>query len=996
MGYGAAIRGSTAGSDSFVGELELAARARERMRETGGRRELRVEAAVAAGFVLAAAVVFWALGGGDTDVWRAAWLAVVCACLVRVEFEVGEGCTRPVQLVLASMLVLLPAGAVPLAVAVGHVAAQLPGVVGGRIPPRRLLMGVADSWFSLAPAIVVGVLGLSGAWPACTLVVLAAVVAQFAVDFVVSAVRVRFGAGYELSSLLRPFAWVWLVDLMLIPIGLLVAVVAQAAPVAVGGVLPLAVLLVVFARERTGRIENAVALQRVAQEGEERLQSIVQNASDVIAIVRPDGMVTTLTGSVEAVFGADWETVQGRSLFEHVHPDDGPRVHAFLGGVAEKAIGESQEAEWRMRYPDGSWRHVSAVATNLVTDPRVEGIVITARDVEARKAFEEQLRHRAFHDPLTALANRALFYDRIEHALARERREEGQVAILYLDLDDFKRVNDRFGHAAGDRLLIDVAGRLRACVRSVDTAARLGGDEFGVLLEAVVGPNEPVRTAERALAALSKPFDLQGETIALSVSVGIAISDAEDRGVDELLRRADLAMYSAKRNGKRRLELYDAELAHPDPAAAPARGAWFNSIDAQREEVVSVLESDESLAIAFQPIMDLRTGRVAGYEALSRFTDALQRPPSAWFAQAHRCGLGYELEAKALTAALAVPGRPEGTYLTVNLSPSALSSDAVAGALPQRLDGLVIEITENEVITNDPRNSAALDDVRRRGARLAVDDTGSGYAGLTQVMRLAPDIIKLDRTIVTGVATDPIKAALIESFVRYARESNATVCAEGVEDLHDLAHLADLDVTYGQGYGIGRPGRPWGTLEDHAAETCRVSFTATLQSSTANVTSETQDHGLEALAECLSMASSATDLLAVLEPIARELHADAVHLATAHGTLTHPSRSRTPDRTWSIPPTQIRHELLKDPQVLATTAESMTALGFGSRLQVPVRCRGTNLGSLEIYSIQERPWTRFEIRRARIIANAIGGTLAHVIADAPGPDVPGARSVTVH
>ena len=830
-------------------------------------------------------------------------------------------------------------------------------------------------------------------------VVLAAVFAQFAVDFIVSGVRVRFGAGYDLGSLVRPFAWVWLVDLMLIPIGLLVAVVAEDAPIAVGGVLPLAVLLLVFARERTGRLENAVALQRVAEEGEGRLQSIVQNASDLIAIVRPDGIVSTLTGSVEAVFGPEWERVQGRSLFEHVHPDDGPRVHAFLGGVAEKSVGESQEAEWRMRYPDGSWRHVSAVATNLVTDPRVEGIVITARDVEARKAFEEQLRHRAFHDPLTALANRALFYDRIEHALARTRREEGQVAILYLDLDDFKGVNDRFGHAAGDRLLVDVAQRLRACVRSVDTAARLGGDEFGVLLEAVVGPNEPVRTGERVLAALSRPFTLDGETVGLSVSVGVAISDAEDRGVDELLRRADLAMYSAKRNGKRRLELYDAASARPDLAAAPTRGAWYNSIAAQREEIVSVLESEHGLAIAFQPIMDLRTGRIAGYEALSRFSDALQRPPSAWFAQAHRCGLGYELEAKALAAALAVPGRPEGTYLTINLSPSALTSDAVARALPERLDDLVIEITENEVITNDPRNSAALDDVRRRGARLAVDDTGSGYAGLTQVMRLAPDIIKLDRTIVTGVATDPVKAALIESFVRYARESNASVCAEGVEDLRDLAHLADLDVTYGQGYGIGRPAPPWASLEDHAAETCRLSFTATLQGSTALATSETQDHGLEALAERLSMAGSATDLAAVLDPIARELHADAVHLATPDGILTHPARSQTPDRISSDPPTQIQHELLGDPKVLTTAAEAMTALGFGSRLQVPVRCRGKTLGSLEIYSLQERPWSRFEIRRARIIANALGGTLAHINADAaliPGPNVSGARSVTVH
>ncbi|MDQ3880781.1 MAG: diguanylate cyclase, partial [Chloroflexota bacterium] len=733
MGYDGAIRGAAAGAGSFDRELELAARARERIRAAADRRELRVEAAVAAGFVVAAVVGFWGLNGAGADLSRIGWLVVVCALLVRVEFEVGEGCTRPVQLVLAPMLVLLPAGAVPLAVAAGHLAAQLPGIARGRIPRRRLLMSVADSWFSVAPAIIIGVIGLPDAWPACAAVVFAAVLAQFAVDFAVSGVRVCVGAGYELGSLLRPFAWVWLVDLLLIPVGVFVAVVGHNAPIAVGGVLPLAALLAIFARERTGRIENAMALQRVAQEGQERLQSIVQNASDLIAIVRPDGAVSTLTGSVEAVFGSDWEAVQGRSLFEHVHPEDAARIHAFLRGVADKPPAESQEAEWRMRYPDGSWRHVSAVGTNLVSDPRVGGLVLTVRDVHARKAFEEQLRHRAFHDPLTALANRALFYDRIEHALALGRREEGQVAVLCLDLDDFKVVNDRFGHAVGDRLLIDVAERLRACVRSVDTPARLGGDEFGVLLEAVAGPNEPVRAAERALAALSKPFSVDSETVGLSVSVGIAISDTDDGGVDDLLRRADLAMYTAKHNGKRRLELYDTDLERPDGAADPARAAWFDSTDAQREQIISMLDSDESLAIAFQPIMDLRTGRVAGYEALSRFTDAQQRPPNAWFAQAHRCGLGYELEAKAVAAALVVPGRTRGSYLTVNVSPSALTSDAVARVLPQRLNDLVIEITENEVITDDPKISAAIEALRRRGARLAVDDTGSGYAGLTHV-----------------------------------------------------------------------------------------------------------------------------------------------------------------------------------------------------------------------------------------------------------------------
>jgi PAS domain S-box-containing protein len=325
---------------------------------------------------------------------------------------------------------------------------------------------------------------------------------------VVSGIRAGVGAGVPLRSLVRPLAWVWLVDLLLIPVGVFAAVVAARAPVGVLGVLPLAALLAVFARERTGRIENAMELQRLAQEGQDRLQSIVQNSSDLIAILEPDASVRTLTGAVEGIFGPAWEAAQGESLLERVHPDDRAPVSAFLTVVAGKSVGESQEAEWRMRYADGSHRHIAAVATNLVGDPHVGGMVITARDVNDRKAFEEQLRHRAFHDALTGLANRALFYDRIEHTLAGATRDDAQLAVLFVDLDDFKAVNDARGHAEGDRLLELVAARLTSCLRSGDTAARLGGDEFGILLQGVAsadgvradggaGPGRP-RAAVRA------------------------------------------------------------------------------------------------------------------------------------------------------------------------------------------------------------------------------------------------------------------------------------------------------------------------------------------------------------------------------------------------------------------------------------------------------------------------------------------------------------------
>ena len=229
-GAHALVEATTAG-------LELAARARERSSAaTAARRELRTEFLVGAGFVVAAAAAWVVLDGAAASPALTAWLVLICALLVRVEFEVGEGCTRPVQLVLAPMLVLLPAGAVPLAVGVAHVAAQLPGVLRRTAPRRRLLFATADSWFSLAPAVIVGVVGLPGQWTACAALVALVTVAQFAVDFAVSAVRACLGAGERLRALLVPFAWVWLVDLLMIPIGVLAAVVGAGAPVAVGGV----------------------------------------------------------------------------------------------------------------------------------------------------------------------------------------------------------------------------------------------------------------------------------------------------------------------------------------------------------------------------------------------------------------------------------------------------------------------------------------------------------------------------------------------------------------------------------------------------------------------------------------------------------------------------------------------------------------------------------------------------------------------------------------
>ena len=465
-----------------------------------------------------------------------AWMTLLCAVLVPIEFEVGEGHTRPIQLAFIPMLLLLPPGFVPLAVLVAHVPAMLARTVRRGLPAHSLVMSAADSSFALAPALVMAAIAPSSTWSA-SVACLLALAALMASDFAISAFRMRVGVGIDPRTQLPAFGWMYLVDVCLAPIGFLAGLAAAVHPALLACVVPLAALLVVFARERRGRLENALQLERVAQSGRARLQSILQNSSDCIAIVHVDGRIGTLTGSVTPLFGDGWERFQGDSLFDHAHPDDIALVAAFIESAASKTADEPQEGEWRMLYADGSHRHVAAVATNLLGEERVQGIVLTIRDVEARKAFEEQLRHQAFHDDLTGLANRALFYDRVEHALSRGVRTDDRVAVLFLDLDDFKTINDAHGHAGGDRLLQDVAQRLDACLRSTDTAARLGGDEFGVLLDRISGTGTVTAIAARILDAIAQPIDLGDDRVSVTASVGIAVAGAGERGVEECLRQ---------------------------------------------------------------------------------------------------------------------------------------------------------------------------------------------------------------------------------------------------------------------------------------------------------------------------------------------------------------------------------------------------------------------------------------------------------------------------
>ncbi|MEA2439376.1 MAG: hypothetical protein QOH76_800 [Thermoleophilaceae bacterium] len=728
----------------------------------------------------------------------------------------------------------------------------------------------------------------------------------------------------------------------------------------------------------------------------ELLHALVRNASDLILIVSPEGQILEATGATVEVLGDDAAAVAGRALVELVHPHDCVLLNGLMTGALAAGPGATERVGWRMRHSEGRWVDVEVVATNLLHDEHVSGLLLSCRDISASKAFEEQLRHRAFHDPLTQLPNRALLLDRIEHAMARERRT---IALLFVDLDDFKVVNDTLGHAAGDALLTAVAARLRGCLRSADTAARLGGDEFALLLEEVVDPAEGERVAARVLDTMRRPFSLHGEPVHVNVSVGLVVVAAGSVGVDELLRRADFAMYAAKRNGKARTEHFDAtadaELIEQFERTAPVndeaeRVTWFARAEEQRAEIELVLEDPGArIAHVFQPVVDLRTGLVAGFEALSRF-EGSRRPPNAWFAQAHRCGLGIELEMAAAQAQLGTEHRPLGTRLSINLSPTAMLSVEAEQLLAGDLSHLILEVTEDELVAEGGALEERLSELRRRGARLAVDDIGAGYAGLKQVMRLQPDVLKLDRSLVTGVASDPAKGAMVDALVRYARRIGSEVCAEGVETLDDLQALADLDVTYGQGYVLARPAPPWVAVEPEAVAVCRSALNAVIRHDAADDrAATTSELHLERVCHQIGTVTNRSELREVLEPIRVLLEVDDVilSLVTADGVWveTVVTNGAAQDERFLLsdyPATkavldtgEATQVLTSDPDADPAEVSLLVEMGYRSLLMVPLLAGARSIGVLEACAAEERPWSRTQIHSARIL----GYQLAHVL-----------------
>lgn len=541
---------------------------------------------------------------------------------------------------------------------------------------------------------------------------------------------------------------------------------------------------------------------------EERFSALLRNTSDIIAVLSPEGEFQYVSPALERVLGFTPEEVLYSSLLNLLNPNDKEEATQCLHEVSLLPQGE-QRVEWRLQSRDGKWHTSEACLSNLVDDPAVKGILISLRDITERIDFQEQLEYQAYHDPLTKLPNRTCFMDRLQQGIVRCKRQKTELAVVFVDLDNFKVINDSMGHEAGDLLLKAIAERLQSAVRHGDTVARLGGDEFTILLEDILCEEDATLVADRIQESLITPMQIAGRELFGSASVGIVLCKDDTVDPESLMRDADTAMYHAKMNGKAGYAIF-----HPR----------MNIQVVERLELEHALRAaldNQEFHLVYQPIMALETQSIREVEALLRWNHPERGlvSPVKFIPVAEETGLiipiGKWVLGEACRQAKAWEREhPETRSLImgVNVSTKQLQqADFVQMVLatleetefqPSRLK---LEITESLMMSDIEDSISKLDQLKQRGIHLAMDDFGTGYASMSVLSNLPIDTLKIDRSFIQRLDQKAEHLAVVGAIITLAQSLGIIVTSEGIETPEQLKSLLSMGVPLGQGFLFSKP-----------------------------------------------------------------------------------------------------------------------------------------------------------------------------------------------